>query len=221
MDSTNSTDKPSIDLETGQTNNEEDRPLLFSHNNILRNLFCNDGNVNSTREERIIQEQQLVQTNENEISKRSYNNNKKKACCKPPRPPKGPELDASDVKLIKEISQLAMKKRARVERMKALRKMKEIKSSSYLSSTPSRSSISAFIITILFFLIVIFQGLNSKVGSHHVIFQGSPEPSMAATDSLISVQFFHDPSRNIGNGPDSSSPYTMEQASGSDSASPG
>lgn len=232
MDSTNSTEKSSVDLESGHTNNEEDntiedrqstRPMLF-YNNMLRNLFWKDGNVNSTREVSVIQEQQvLIQTHENEKSKRTNNNNKKKAnCCKPPRPPKGPSLDAADVKLIKEISQLAMKKRARVERMKALRRMKEMKSSSSSSSsTSSKSSISAMIITILFFFVLIFQGLNSRMGSHHDNFQGSPEPSLAAANSLISVQFFHNPSQIDGNAPISGSPFTMEHATGSDSSSAG
>ncbi|KAF5464788.1 hypothetical protein F2P56_014841 [Juglans regia] len=83
--------------------------------------------------------------------KRKKSSNKKPP--KPPRPPRGPSLDAADQKLIKEISELAMLKRARIERMKALKKMKAAKSSS-----PNRSSIFAMVLTILFCLVIIFQG---------------------------------------------------------------
>lgn len=82
--------------------------------------------------------------------KRKKTTNKKPP--KPPRPPRGPSLDAADHKLIKEISELAMLKRARTERMKALKKMKAAKSS------PKGSSIFAMVMTILFFLVIIFQG---------------------------------------------------------------
>ncbi|XP_049403516.1 uncharacterized protein LOC125867129 [Solanum stenotomum] len=77
---------------------------------------------------------------------------------KPPRPPKGPSLDASDAKFVKEISELAIWKRRRTERMKALKKIKKESGSS------SRMNILATVITILFFLIIIFQGvLGSRV----------------------------------------------------------
>jgi hypothetical protein len=71
---------------------------------------------------------------------------------KPPRPPRVLSLDASDQKLIKEITELAMRKRARIERLKALKKMRAAKASS------SSSSLSAMFITIIFFLIIIYQG---------------------------------------------------------------
>jgi hypothetical protein len=71
---------------------------------------------------------------------------------KPPRPPKGPSLDAADLKLIRELSERALLKRARIERMKALRKMRNAKSSS------NSSSILALIFTIIFFIVIIFQG---------------------------------------------------------------
>jgi uncharacterized small protein (DUF1192 family) len=73
---------------------------------------------------------------------------------KPPRPPKGPSLDAADLKLIRELSERALLKRARIERMKALRKMRNAKSSSASNS----SSILALIFTIIFFIVIIFQG---------------------------------------------------------------
>lgn len=82
--------------------------------------------------------------------KRKKSNNKKPP--KPPRPPRGPSLDAADQKLIKEISEIAMLKRARTERMKALKKVKVAKTSS------SNSNVFAMVFTILFCLVIIFQG---------------------------------------------------------------
>lgn len=82
--------------------------------------------------------------------KRKKSSNKKAP--KPPRPPKGPSLDASDQKLIREISELAMLKRARIERMKALKKMKGVKASS------SNSNVFAMVFTVVFCLVIIFQG---------------------------------------------------------------
>lgn len=80
---------------------------------------------------------------------------------KPPRPPKGPSLDAADMRLIKEISKIAMKKRERMERIKAVKKMKAVRSPSSPSSFSSSmgGTISAMIITVLFFLVLIFQGM--------------------------------------------------------------
>ncbi|KAG5251934.1 transmembrane protein [Salix suchowensis] len=63
-----------------------------------------------------------------------------------------PVMDASDKKLMKEITELAMRKRARIERLKALKKMRAEKASS------SSSSLSAMFITIIFCLIIIYQG---------------------------------------------------------------
>lgn len=82
--------------------------------------------------------------------KRKKSSNKKPP--KPPRPPRGPSLDAADQKLIREISEIAMLKRARTERMKAMKKMKAAKTSS------SNSNVFAMVFTILFCLVIIFQG---------------------------------------------------------------
>lgn len=150
---------------------------------------------------------------EKKHGKEKRNNTKYKKAPKPPRPPKGPSLDAADVKLIKELSALAMKKRARSEQMKAMKKMKEAKSSSSSSSLILKnSSVSALVITILFFVIILFQGFCSR-SSSSVSFEGSPEP--AATNSLISVQFYGNPSTNFGNGLGSEPPSSVQQASGS------
>lgn len=80
---------------------------------------------------------------------------KKKNCKKPPkppRPPNSPALDAADRKLIKEISELAMLRKARIERMKGSKKMKNAR------STSSSINLGALIITILFCLVIIWQG---------------------------------------------------------------
>ncbi|KAF8392710.1 hypothetical protein HHK36_023059 [Tetracentron sinense] len=117
---------------------------------------------------------------------------------KPPRPPRGPSLDAADQKLVREISELAMMKRARIERMKALKKMKAAKSSS------SNSTLIAMVITILFCLVIIFQGIHSR-SSSHVSFQGSPQ-SAVTKGGLISVQYYNNLSASDTNGPGSGSP---------------
>jgi len=87
---------------------------------------------------------------------------RKKTCNKkapkPPRSPQAPSLDAADLKLIREISELAMLKRARIERMKALKKMKIAKASSGPSSSSSTSSFLAMVFTVVFFVVIIFQG---------------------------------------------------------------
>ncbi|KAJ8467609.1 hypothetical protein OPV22_030161 [Ensete ventricosum] len=94
---------------------------------------------------------------------------KKKGCKKhpkPPRPPKSLSLDAADQKLIREISELSMMKRARTERMK--KKMRNAK------STSSTGNFFALIVTILFCLVIIWQGAFSQ-GSSTVRSHGSPE----------------------------------------------
>ncbi|KAK9992061.1 hypothetical protein SO802_027046 [Lithocarpus litseifolius] len=139
--------------------------------------------------------------------KRKKTSNKKAP--KPPRPPRGPSLDAADQKLIREISELAMLKRARIERMKALKKMKAAKSQS------SNSSIFAMVLTVLFCLVVIFQGMSSKTSSP-VSFQGSPVSARATEGGLISVQYYAFPSASEPDGPGSGSPNLVEQIAGSD-----
>ncbi|XP_038898210.1 uncharacterized protein LOC120085950 [Benincasa hispida] len=125
---------------------------------------------------------------------RGKHKNKKKAP-KPPRPPKGPSLDAADRMMVKEIAVLAMKKRARAERMKALKKAKAEKTSSFNSCIP------AMIITFLFFLVIIIQGISSRSSS---ILQGSPEPAVGGSSGFISVQYiksFPPNESNISNPP--------------------
>lgn len=78
---------------------------------------------------------------------------------KPPRPPKGPTLDILDLKLVTEISELSMKRRARIKRIKALKKMK----AKMETSSPSSSltcSLAVMVATLLFLIVIFFQGIN-------------------------------------------------------------
>ncbi|KAL8120327.1 uncharacterized protein LOC141724701 isoform X2 [Apium graveolens] len=104
---------------------------------------------------------------------------------KPPRPPRGLSLDAYDQKLIKEIAQLAMMKRARIERIKALKKIKTAKASS-----SSGGSLFAMLFTIVFCLVILFQGVSSR--SSVTSFPGSPESAKIAEDgSLLNGNYWH------------------------------
>lgn len=76
---------------------------------------------------------------------------------KPPRPPRGLSLDSSDQKLIRELHELAKLKRARVERMKAWKKAKETKVAS------SKNQLFATLLTVLFCLVVLFQGKFHRI----------------------------------------------------------
>lgn len=77
---------------------------------------------------------------------------------KPPRPPRGPSWETADMDLVRQASELARLKHARNERLKALKMKRAEKASS------SSINILAMFITILFFLVIIFQGfLASRV----------------------------------------------------------
>lgn len=106
-----------------------------------------------------------------------------KKAAKPPRAPRGPSLDASDLKLIREITQLALLKRARLDRIKALKKMKSAK----VSSSPS-TSMFAMVCTVVFCIVILFQGMSSSGKSSVTSFQGSP---VSSGDDLIAVQLQH------------------------------
>ncbi|KAG8084447.1 hypothetical protein GUJ93_ZPchr0010g10972 [Zizania palustris] len=111
---------------------------------------------------------------------------KKKRSKKPPRPPRPPTptpLDVSDKKLLNELSELAVLKRARIERMKALKKMKNTKPS-------SSSNLFPLIISIIFCLIILWQGFFSRPPVSAVHFHGSPESPVRAHSSLISIRFY-------------------------------
>ncbi|CAN1243346.1 hypothetical protein LINPERPRIM_LOCUS5647 [Linum perenne] len=121
----------------------------------------------------------------------SNNETSSKKSPKPPRPPQGPSLDAADIKLIKEISELAMLKRARIERIKALKKAK---AAAKQSSTPLGScngNLFAIVLTVLFFIVIICQGMSSRISS--IDLQTAPVPASTMDSDLISVQYFENP----------------------------
>ncbi|XP_058728003.1 uncharacterized protein LOC131599753 [Vicia villosa] len=136
-----------------------------------------------------------------------------KKAAKPPRPPKGPSLDEADFKLIRELSELAALKRARVERMKALKKMKNGKPAS-----SNGASALALMFTVIFFVVIIFQGMSSGKSSV-ASFQGSPLSISGgeggAEEGLISVRYQLNPSSD-SNAPGSESPNFVQRIAGSD-----
>lgn len=118
---------------------------------------------------------------------------KKKRSKKPPRPPRPltpTPLDVSDQKLLNELSELAVLKRARIERMKALKKMKNAKQGT------SGGNLCPLIITIIFCIVILWQGFFSGHGSA-VSFHGSPESSIRAHSSLISIRFYKKNHSNV------------------------
>ncbi|CAK9187325.1 unnamed protein product [Ilex paraguariensis] len=171
-----------IDLESGGTTSEEDvvrkdRDLSGEDANKLLGRVCNgfmglEGSIRNV--DGLISYDKMLNTDEisihsteilsdkigeqviNSVDKKKGNVKQKnpifKKPPKPPRPPRGLPLDAADIKLVKEISELAMLKRRRIERMKALKKMKAQKGTSF------NSNLFAMAITILFCLIIFFQG---------------------------------------------------------------
>ncbi|CAN0855300.1 hypothetical protein LINGRAHAP2_LOCUS6171 [Linum grandiflorum] len=126
---------------------------------------------------------------------------------KPPRPPRGPSLDAADIKLIKEISELAMLKRARIERIKALKKAKAAKA----SSASSTGNLFAMVFTVLFFLVIICQGMSSRITAIELNTAPEPARTMDNNNELISVQYFGNPSVNGPIGLQSGSHNLVEQ----------
>ncbi|CAN4106331.1 unnamed protein product [Withania somnifera] len=144
-------------------------------------------------------------TAENHIEKKKVKDKRNSTSSKkPPRPPRGLSLDAADQKLIKEIAELAMVKRARIERVKALKKMKAAKASS--TSSSSTGSVLAFLFTVLFFLVLCFQGISS--GSSAVSSHDSAQPSGSSLNSFIIQQYYSDLSTRTAS--------KIEQVSGSD-----
>lgn len=167
-----------LNLESGGTTSEEDvtkdlEPVSTWSSVTLNKFLCSgygslDGSIiredranlchnvsNSTEvsvENVKVEKEGKFDSAENKPVKEKRQKMGSKKAPKPPRPPRGPSLDAADHKLIREISELAMLKRARVERMKAVRKMKAAKTSS------SNSNWAAMVFTVLFCLVIIFQG---------------------------------------------------------------
>ncbi|XP_060197698.1 uncharacterized protein LOC132626739 [Lycium barbarum] len=121
---------------------------------------------------------------DNSVEKKKLKDKRKSTSAKkPPRPPRGLSLDAADQKLIEEIAELTMIKRARIERIKALKKLKAAKASSTSSST---GSVLAFLFTVIFFLVLCFQGMSS--GSSVVSSHDSPQPLFNNTTPIYPLE---------------------------------
>ncbi|KAI3806175.1 hypothetical protein L1987_22070 [Smallanthus sonchifolius] len=98
-------------------------------------------------------------------SKEKQKTKNSKRAPKPPRPRKGPSLSASDLRLVKEISELVMKKRARIERLRSLKKVRSARltqPSSSAAAATSNTSLFAMMVTVLFLIVIIFQGFGSR-----------------------------------------------------------
>ncbi|KAJ7977850.1 putative Transmembrane protein [Quillaja saponaria] len=89
------------------------------------------------------------------LTKDKWKKGSSKKPSKPPLPPVGSSLDASDMLLVREISELTKIRHAKIERLKLLKKMRGDKSSS------SSVSLFALIVTILFCVIILSQGIIS------------------------------------------------------------
>ncbi|KDP27947.1 hypothetical protein JCGZ_19027 [Jatropha curcas] len=172
------------------------------------NLCHNAPSSNGVSVEQVkLEGEKTVDHAEKKVVKEKRKKMSNKKASKPPRPPTGPTLDAADQKLIKELTELAMLKRAKVERMKALKKMKAAKASS------SNSNTIAMVFTVLFCLVIVFQGMSSRVAS--VNLPGSPVSIETVESGLITVQFFGNPSAS--NQPGSGSPNSIKPIAGHDS----
>ncbi|KAL3634666.1 hypothetical protein CASFOL_021720 [Castilleja foliolosa] len=114
---------------------------------------------NTSTDENLVNESRNCKSEKNANKKEKRFSMGAKKPPKPPRPPRGLSLDAADQKLIREISELAMLKRARIERMKALKKMKAAKAAAGGSGS-SNGNFIAMVFTILFCVVIIFQGCN-------------------------------------------------------------
>ncbi|XP_039685733.1 uncharacterized protein [Medicago truncatula] len=124
---------------------------------------------------------------------------------KPPLPPRGPSLDAGDHKFVKELAELALRKRARIKKMNAVKKMKASK----LPSSSTYTNLSAMVITIFFFLVIIFHGIKSA-SSASVGLTASPESAVASDEGLISVQYPTNFNTSNGDEPGSRFPSMQE-----------
>ncbi|KAK7363450.1 hypothetical protein VNO77_05594 [Canavalia gladiata] len=180
----------------------EDRHSVYCDESNLTLVSMDMVKVTNT----LLMGQECAENNTPLKEKRKKFSNKKAP--KPPRPPRAPSLDAADHKLIREIAGLAMLKRARIERMKALKKMKATKATS-----SSSSSMFAMVFTVVFCVVIIFQGMSSGKGSV-ASFQGSPVPAGGAEGGLIDVQHQLNPSSSDPNAPSLEPHKIVRQVSG-------
>ncbi|KAL8054638.1 hypothetical protein ABFX02_04G005400 [Erythranthe guttata] len=213
MEHCNSKEKEVIvDIESGEASElaiaqrdpvSGNKPRKISLNKLVSGVLGykgSDSNLDEETMELLVEKNPVEQQNNGILPPVGKDNNDKgrtkavkvKKAPKPPRPPKGPLLDAADMRMVKEISKIAMKKRERIEQVKALKKMKAARLPSQSSSSSLGGTISAMVITVLFFLVLIFQGLGSS-SSSNVTVADAPQPApdtTAAAAGLTPVQFY-------------------------------
>ncbi|CAA0829419.1 Unknown protein [Striga hermonthica] len=168
---------------------EAETPLLSDNTsgNIVSVTICGvpmslDENPNDTKN---VSKDKASSKNNNDNNKEKCNSLTAKKPPKPPRPAKGLSLDAADRKLIKEISELARMKRARVGRTKKMKAAKEHSS----FAVPFGVNLIAVVFTIIFCIVVIYQGCHSSgISSGNI----SPLPA-------IPVEGSHKPTGTLGN----------------------
>lgn len=225
-----------VDLEAGEnTSDEAQQTDNVSAANLDKNLFDNlfrgfvsagvlvkgenevssnlsNGGVASPERVKLLMDgkvhgEEVADLKENNIGRDKRKTLSAKKPPKPPRPPRGLSLDAADQKLIKEFAQLAMMKRARTERMKALKKMKAAKASS--SSSSSSGNLFAMLFTVIFCLVILFQGVSSR--SSTASFAVSPESARVIEDGSILNANHWNPSTSGTELQSSVSPNSAEQ----------
>ncbi|XP_074343512.1 uncharacterized protein LOC141682716 isoform X2 [Apium graveolens] len=182
--------------------------LLKGESGVSSNLL--NGGVDSS--ERVIllmdekvQGEEVLDLKQNNIGRDKRKPSSAKKPSKPPRPPRGLSLDAADQKLIKEFAQLAMMKRARTERMKALKKMK----AGNASSSSSSGNLFSMLFTVIFCLVILFQGVTSRNSS--ASFAGPPESARVNEDRSILNANHWNPSTSGTELHNSVSPNSAEQ----------
>lgn len=168
-----------VDLESGNGTNLEKMAIDTSSPTAAGGciLFENGatlvGNISN-----VVNKEAVGENNVDLMDKSRKERRKTMSAKKPPRPPKALSLGAADQKLINEIAELAMIRRARIERMKAMKKAKVSKASA------STGNILAMIFSIIFCLVIIFQGACHGRSSG-VRFLGSPESAKTFNSRLI------------------------------------
>lgn len=134
--------EPFVDLESGCK-------MANSSTNEIEEIKIN-GDVKNMNGVKAVVEEKNVNVREGGLS----NKPSLKKPPKPPRPPGSPLWDKADLMLVKEISELMRLKQARKKRLRALRRKRLHKEASSSSSL----NLYALIFTVLFCIIVIYQG---------------------------------------------------------------
>nr|XP_043607630.1 uncharacterized protein LOC122579512 [Erigeron canadensis] len=210
-----------IDLENGRTESESLDDQLLSVDDSFVSLSV--GPLDNVL--KVVIDSKVGVEKEVDFSVKKIGKEKRKKASsakkppKPPRPPRGFSLDAADQKLIKELAELAMMKRARIERMKALQAKKALKaSSSSSSSSMSGGSLFAMLFTIIFFLMMLLQGMSCR-NPGMTTSAGSPQTAQTKENGLVFIQEQLNPSASDSILPHTRSSNLFQKISGSASAS--